>query len=142
MGGARRSGAERVLRPGTEGGPGLSTAFGVRLATDDFGTGYSSLNHLKRFPVDVVKIDRGFVGGVDTTPVDSAIVTAVLGLADAVGMTTVAEGVDTAGQLDRLRELECPLVQGYHLGRPASADDVAVTVGQSLRSRTKATATA
>jgi diguanylate cyclase (GGDEF)-like protein/PAS domain S-box-containing protein len=106
---------------------------GVRLAIDDFGTGYSSLTYLKRFPVDVVKIDRSFVSGVDTEPVDSAIVTAVLGLAAAVGMTTVAEGVETEGQLARLRELECPLVQGYHLGRPCGRDEAAEAVERSLR---------
>ena len=93
-------------------------ALGVRLAIDDFGTGFSSLTYLKRFPVDVVKIDRSFVLGIDADPVDSAIVTAVLGLASAVGMVTVAEGVESADQLRHLRELGCPLVQGYHLGRP------------------------
>ena len=99
-------------------------ALGVRLAIDDFGTGFSSLNYLKRFPVDVVKIDRSFVMGVPVDAVDSAIVTAVLGLAEAVGMVTVAEGVETADQLDALRELGCPLVQGHHLGRPAAAADI------------------
>jgi diguanylate cyclase (GGDEF)-like protein/PAS domain S-box-containing protein len=99
-------------------------ALGVRLAIDDFGTGFSSLNYLKRFPVDVVKIDRSFVMGIPVDAVDSAIVTAVLGLAEAVGMVTVAEGVETADQLDARRELGCPLVQGHHLGRPAAAADI------------------
>ena len=99
-------------------------ALGVRLAIDDFGTGFSSLNYLKRFPVDVVKIDRSFVMGVPVDAVDSAIVIAVLGLAEAVGMVTVAEGVERADQLDHLRELGCPLVQGHLLGRPAAAADI------------------
>jgi EAL domain-containing protein (putative c-di-GMP-specific phosphodiesterase class I) len=115
-------------------------ALGVRLAIDDFGTGYSSLTYLKRFPVDVVKIDRSFVMGVDTAPVDSAIVTAVLGLADAVGMTTVAEGVETEAQLARLRELECPLVQGYLLGKPCNAEEAGELVERSLRPRVAVTA--
>ena len=94
---------------------------GVRVAIDDFGTGYSSLGYLKRFPVDTVKIDRAFVSGLEDSPVDSAIVAAVIGLADAVGMTTVAEGVETSGQLERLRELGCDTVQGYYLAKPMPA---------------------
>ena len=105
---------------------------GVRLAIDDFGTGYSSLTYLKRFPVDVVKIDRSFVMGIDTTPVDSAIVTAVIGLAEAVGMTTIAEGVETEGQLRHLQRLRCPLVQGYHLGRPSGRSDARAVLARSL----------
>jgi predicted signal transduction protein with EAL and GGDEF domain len=97
-------------------------AIGVRLAIDDFGTGYSSLKYLKRFPVDIVKIDRSFVMGVDVNPVDAAIVNAILGLATAVGMTTIAEGVETVGQLRRLREMGCPLVQGFYIGLPMPAD--------------------
>jgi EAL domain-containing protein (putative c-di-GMP-specific phosphodiesterase class I) len=101
-------------------------ALGVRLAIDDFGTGFSSLTYLKRFPVDVVKIDRSFVMGIDADPVDSAIVTAVLGLASAVG-------VETAEQLEHLAQLGCPLVQGYHLGRPAPRDRTELALERSLR---------
>jgi diguanylate cyclase (GGDEF)-like protein/PAS domain S-box-containing protein len=97
---------------------------GVRLAIDDFGTGYSSLGYLKSFPVDVVKIDRSFVDGLDTNPVDSAIVGAVIGLASAVGMTTVAEGVETLAQMAHLESLGCPAVQGFYLSRPVSAEDM------------------
>jgi EAL domain-containing protein (putative c-di-GMP-specific phosphodiesterase class I) len=96
-------------------------SLGVRVAIDDFGTGYSSLGYLKRFPVDVVKIDRSFVEGLQTSAVDTAIVAAVIGLADAVGMTTVAEGVETAAQLDALRELGCNTVQGFYLAKPMPA---------------------
>ena len=91
---------------------------GVRLAIDDFGTGYSSLGYLKHFPVDVVKIDRSFVDGLDTNPVDSAIAAAVIGLAKALGMTTVAEGVETAAQLSHLQSLGCPVMQGYYFSKP------------------------
>jgi len=94
---------------------------GVRVAIDDFGTGYSSLGYLKRFPVDVVKIDRSFVEGIETSPVDKAIVGAVIGLADAVGMTTVAEGVETQQQLDQLLALGCATVQGFYFARPMPA---------------------
>ena len=94
---------------------------GVRVAIDDFGTGYSSLGYLKRFPVDVVKIDRSFVDGLDKSAVDTAIVAAVIGLASAVGMTTVAEGVETKAQLDKLRTLGCDTVQGFYLAKPMPA---------------------
>jgi diguanylate cyclase (GGDEF)-like protein/PAS domain S-box-containing protein len=99
-------------------------ALGVRVAIDDFGTGYSSLGYLKQFPVDVVKIDRSFVEGLEGSPVDSAIVAAVVGLADTLGMTTVAEGVETHEQLEHLRSLRCPVVQGYYLAKPLPADAV------------------
>jgi diguanylate cyclase (GGDEF)-like protein/PAS domain S-box-containing protein len=99
-------------------------ALGVRLAIDDFGTGYSSLGYLKQFPVDVVKIDQSFVDGIDTDAVDSAIVAAVVNLAEAVGMTTVAEGVETQAQLDYLRRLGCPAAQGYFLSRPLTSDAI------------------
>ena len=97
---------------------------GVRVAIDDFGTGYSSLGYLKRFPVDVVKIDRSFVDGMQTSAVDSAIVAAVIGLAAAVGMTTVAEGVENSGQLERLKSLGCHTVQGFYLAKPMRASSM------------------
>jgi diguanylate cyclase (GGDEF)-like protein/PAS domain S-box-containing protein len=100
-------------------------SLGVRLAIDDFGTGYSSLNYLKLLPVDYVKLDRAFVQDLEIDPVDSAIVSAVIELARAVGMTVVAEGVETAGQLARLSAMGCPLVQGYYLARPMSATALA-----------------
>jgi EAL domain-containing protein (putative c-di-GMP-specific phosphodiesterase class I) len=105
-------------------------ALGVRLAIDDFGTGYSSLGYLKRFPIDVVKIDRSFVDGVETNVVDSAIVAAVINLTEAVGMTTVAEGVETVGQLEHLRSLRCPVVQGYLLARPMRAPAITELVAK------------
>jgi diguanylate cyclase (GGDEF)-like protein len=94
---------------------------GVQLAIDDFGTGYSSLGYLKHFPVDVVKIDRSFVAGLGVHEVDDAITTAVITLAHAVRMTTVAEGVETQAQLDRLAQLGCDRLQGFYLGRPMPA---------------------
>lgn len=98
------------------------TQMGVRLAVDDFGTGYSSLAYLKHFPIDTLKIDRSFVIGLESDQADQAIVAAVLGMARNLGIRTVAEGVETEGQLDFLRANGCARVQGYLTGRPVSPD--------------------
>lgn len=102
---------------------------GVRVAIDDFGTGYSSLYYLKRFPVDVVKIDRTFVDGLGTDADDDAIVGAVLGLGRALGLRVVAEGVETPAQLERLTALGCDAAQGFLVSRPVPADAVPALVG-------------
>jgi EAL domain-containing protein (putative c-di-GMP-specific phosphodiesterase class I)/CheY-like chemotaxis protein len=94
---------------------------GVTLAVDDFGTGYSSLIYLRRFPVDVLKIDRSFVVGLGTNAEDTAIVAGVVGLARALGMLAVAEGVETPEQAVRLADLGCAFAQGYHWSKPLSA---------------------
>jgi diguanylate cyclase (GGDEF)-like protein/PAS domain S-box-containing protein len=91
---------------------------GVTVSVDDFGTGYSSLSYLKRFPIDYVKIDRSFIRGLGREKVDSEIVRSVIRLAAAIGIRAVAEGVETEDQLSQLRDLGCPLVQGYHLAPP------------------------
>jgi diguanylate cyclase (GGDEF)-like protein len=95
---------------------------GVELAIDDFGTGYSSLSYLKRFPVDVVKIDRSFVDGLGVDPDDSAIVQAIMVLAGSLGMSVTAEGVETSVQLDELIRLGCSRVQGYLFAQPEPPD--------------------
>ena len=82
---------------------------GVRLAIDDFGTGHSSLGYLARFPIDVVKIDQSFVRDIEQDPVKSAIVSAVVALSQAIGSTTVVEGVETQAQLEQLRNLGCDM---------------------------------
>jgi diguanylate cyclase (GGDEF)-like protein/PAS domain S-box-containing protein len=97
---------------------------GVLLAIDDFGTGYSSLTYLRRFPLDAVKVDRSFVASMADDPDDLAIVTAVVSLGWSLGLTVVAEGVETAEQVETLRYLGCHLVQGYYVGRPVDAADV------------------
>ena len=95
---------------------------GLRVGIDDFGAGYTSLSYLKRFPVDVMKIDQSFVHGLCEQPEDAAIVAAVVDLAHHFGMTTVAEGVETAAQLARLATLECDTAQGFLFSqaRPAA----------------------
>ncbi len=95
---------------------------GLSLVLDDFGTGYSSLSRLKRFPLDVLKIDRSFVAGVDCNIDDRAIVKATIDMAHAVGLTVVAEGVETSEQEACLRELGCDHAQGYLYARPQPAE--------------------
>ena len=94
---------------------------GVRLAIDDFGTGHSSLAYLKQFPVHEVKVDRVFVQGIAESTVDSAIVQAVIDLANAMGIATVAEGVETRDQVAELRRLGCDVAQGYYFSPPLRA---------------------
>jgi len=96
---------------------------GVQVAIDDFGTGYSSLAYLKRFPLDVVKIDQTFTAGLGEDAVDSEIVAAVVRLAAARGVSVIAEGVETPRQRRILDDLGCPLMQGYLVARPLDADD-------------------
>jgi len=97
----------------------------LRLILDDFGTGYSSLGYLQRFDLDALKIDRSFVSGLGSDDGDSAIVTAIIQMADALGLDVVAEGVETPQQLARLRDLGCGYVQGFLLGRPMEAAGIA-----------------
>lgn len=99
-------------------------ALGIGVFLDDFGTGYSSLSYLKRLPLDAVKLDRAFVHGLDESSVDRQIVGAVVQMARALGLTVVAEGVETAGQCRRLHELGCHVLQGYYFARPMPAEEM------------------
>jgi diguanylate cyclase len=91
---------------------------GVRIAIDDFGTGYSSLDYLRSFRVSRLKIDRRFVGGIAGNPDDAIFVRAVIGLAQALGVDVVAEGVETADQYAFLSAAGCQFGQGYYFGAP------------------------
>ncbi len=106
---------------------------GTTIAVDDFGTGYSSLHYLQRLPVDVLKVDRSFVAGLEASSGDRAIVSAVIQLAEALRLISVAEGVETAGQLDALRQLGCAQAQGYHIARPMELADLQELVAAEPR---------
>lgn len=98
---------------------------GVHLALDDFGTGYSSLAYLVQLPIDRVKIDRSMVSGLRTNPHSQAVVAGIVGMADALGIGTIAEGVESVEQLAALRDLGCNLAQGYYFSRPLPCEAIA-----------------
>jgi EAL domain-containing protein (putative c-di-GMP-specific phosphodiesterase class I) len=107
---------------------------GVRIALDDFGTGYSSLSHLRRFPIDVLKIDRSFVNGVDGDgDGERALVHSIIRLARSLDLETVAEGVERPEQVVRLRALGAKLAQGFHFARPMDA----ASLTRLLRTRSR-----
>jgi PAS domain S-box-containing protein/diguanylate cyclase (GGDEF)-like protein len=118
---------------------------GVEVAIDDFGTGYSALSYLKHLPVDVLKIDRGFVAGLGTDPADTLLVEAIITVAHGLGLRVVAEGVETTAQLELLRDLGCDAVQGYLLSRPTTRTalravfDTVMATGSPARERSQAT---
>ena len=126
---ASRLDPERVTLEITEGAFGVEAEtmirrlhelkrLGVTLAIDDFGTDYSSLSQLRRLPVDILKIDKSFVDGIATKPAEWALTTAIIRLAASLGKTTIAEGIETGGQLAHLRSLNVELGQGYLFARP------------------------
>jgi diguanylate cyclase (GGDEF)-like protein/PAS domain S-box-containing protein len=108
---------------------------GVRIALDDFGTGYSSLTHLKYLPISRVKIDRTFIANITIDPESRAIVEAIVRLSHSLGKTVVAEGIEQAEQLDRLRELGCDAGQGFIIARPMPAGEVGTFLLRSLAER-------
>ena len=97
-------------------------SLGVRLSIDDFGTGYSSLSYLKRFPVDIIKIDRSFVRDVPQDADDAAIIAGIIALAHSLRLEVVAEGVETEAQLDYLKSLQCDLLQGWYISPAVPAE--------------------
>ena len=103
---------------------GRVTALGPKVAIDDFGTGWASMTYLREFPVHALKIDRSFVHGAGTSTVDTAIAASVLSLGRELGLHVIAEGIETPGQRDQLRDLGCELGQGYLFGRPAPPDQL------------------
>jgi diguanylate cyclase (GGDEF)-like protein/PAS domain S-box-containing protein len=110
----------------------LLQGMGVRLTLDDFGTGYSSLSYLKRFPIDGLKIDKSFVGGLCINASDANIVSAVISMGKSFGIRVIAEGVETREQFIRLQAQQCAEGQGYYFNRPLAAGEFAKLVGQNL----------
>jgi diguanylate cyclase (GGDEF)-like protein/PAS domain S-box-containing protein len=108
-------------------------ALGVRIAMDDFGTGYSSLSYLQSFPFDKIKIDQSFISMIKKNPQSAAIIRAIVGLGRGLSMNIVAEGVETADQLDFLRAEDCNEVQGFLVGRPFPIDKYAEQVGRPAK---------
>lgn len=110
---------------------------GMTIALDDFGTGYASLSHLKQFPIDVIKIDKGFIRDLETDPEDAAIVRTLLNLAYSLGIASVAEGVENERQSAYLRAGGCQIGQGYHFGKAMPADQaIALLAGTNPAGKT------
>ncbi|MCZ8148232.1 MAG: bifunctional diguanylate cyclase/phosphodiesterase [Roseomonas sp.] len=112
---------------------------GVSISLDDFGTGWSSLAYLRSFPFDQIKMDRGFLRDLGTDPRVGDVVNAIISLGQGLGMTVVAEGIETEEQARRLLALGCERGQGWHLGRPAPAEQVRALIAEAMR-RSAATA--
>lgn len=101
---------------------------GVRISMDDFGTGYSSLSYLRRFPFDRIKIDRSFVSDVAEGGDALALIGAINGLGRSLGMATTAEGVETADQMQAIKDAGCTEAQGYLFSRPGSAEEISALI--------------
>ena len=97
---------------------------GIKIALDDFGIGYSAINYLKKFPIDLLKIDRSFIANIDKDQVDLAITKTLIDLAHALGMKVVAEGVETYTQYSILNDLQCDEIQGFLFGKPISSGKI------------------
>jgi EAL domain-containing protein (putative c-di-GMP-specific phosphodiesterase class I) len=104
---------------------------GVKIAIDDFGTGYSSLAYIRRFPVDILKIDRSFTAGMGEDAEALAIVRTLVQLGCALGLVTLAEGIENAGQLERLQAEDCEIGQGYHFARPMDPAEISALVARA-----------
>ncbi len=108
--------AEKILRE--------IKAIGVNISIDHFGSGYTSISYLKLFPINAIKVDQNFIKGITTNPNDSAITNAIIALAHTLGLEVVAEGVETAEQVQQLSNFQCDMIQGYFLSHPVSAHKI------------------
>jgi diguanylate cyclase (GGDEF)-like protein/PAS domain S-box-containing protein len=104
---------------------------GIKISVDQFGTGYSSLNHLKRFPISAVNIDRSFIRDITTDPDDAGIIKAIIAMAHGLGLRVIAEGVETEAQRAFLRDLRCDEFQGFLFSPPVSHDEAAILLGEN-----------
>jgi EAL domain-containing protein (putative c-di-GMP-specific phosphodiesterase class I) len=104
----------------------------VRISIDDFGTGFSSLSCLRKFPIDVLKIDRSFIQEADERRDIRVMLQTVVSLAHKLGMTVVAEGLETAEQVSYLRSLGCDVGQGYHFSRPLAGEAARELIGRAM----------
>jgi EAL domain-containing protein (putative c-di-GMP-specific phosphodiesterase class I) len=98
-------------------------SLGLRIAVDDFGTGFSSFSHLEQLPIDILKVDRSFVANITVPDGRPSLAPAIVQLAHTLGLTAIAEGVESPDQVTPLRDIECTLAQGYHLGMPLDASE-------------------
>jgi len=110
-------------------------AVGIRLCLDDFGVGNTSLVGLKQFPIDTVKVDGSFLRMVETSPTDAAIVSAIIGIGDSLGLLVIGEGVETPGQMRFLRERGCETMQGFLFSQPLPPAEVAGMLRESALRR-------
>lgn len=110
---------------------------GVKISIDDFGTGYSSLTYLKRLPVDEIKIDKSFVMNMSNSENDASIIRATVGLAHDLGLSVVAEGVENQESQDTLQQMGCEIAQGYHICKPAPAEEITKLLTQPVSQRSK-----
>ncbi len=110
-------------------------ALGISISIDDFGTGYSSLAYLRQLPIDTIKIDRSFIAELEVSPASAKIVAAIIAMANALDFRTIAEGVETRGQMQALRAQGCTLMQGFLFSRPVPADAFARLLGEARTRR-------
>ena len=107
-------------------------SIGFSFAIDDFGTGYSSLTYLKRMPVDVIKIDRSFIVGMLENHADFQIIMSTIAMVKNLGLTVIAEGVETQAQLRTLTENDCDLIQGYYFSKPIPEADLIEFINREI----------
>ena len=110
---------------------------GLRIACDDFGVGYSSLNYLKYFPIDTIKIDKSFIDGITSNPIDIAIIRAIVLLANQLHIDIVAEGVEHDEQVNILSDIGCTIIQGYYFSKPVEKEKVSWILNHDLWPTTK-----